>query len=622
MIILPQPKEVIKKRGKFYLLPDSEIILQANCNSNNLESAYELKKEIKKNISFSLNINKSFNNPLKGIYLSKDKGKKESYYLNITKEYIEVIGADDTGLFYGVQTLKQLIRINGIEIPCLEIKDKPYFKVRGFYHDVTRGKVPTLETLKKLVDKASFYKLNQLQLYIEHTFAFKKQSEIWIGADPLTSEEILLLDEYCRKKHIELVPSLSSFGHLYHALTSQSFTELCELNNSIEKPFSFIDRMGHHTLDVTNPKSIEFVKSMFKEFIPLFSSNKFNICADETFDLGKGKSKHLAKRLGVGRLYVNFLNKIIKNVKKYGKQVMFWGDIILKYPEFIKEIPKDVICLNWDYSKKPKEEKVKIINEFGLKQYVCPGVSGWNKMMNNLDVSFSNIKDMVSYGKKYEVEGVLNTNWGDYGNINFLANSIPGMIYGAALSWNTEFKDEVTKIDEKISKIEYKDTKGELVSILRDLSNQQIITWAEVIWWKEHYFKECIEVKKLLEFLKEKLNKYTEKEVHDKYKKACEIQKKLLKIAPLLSEDKKRDLEEFYISAKGISLINSFYLILKDQNIDIKINNLIYEPAELADELEKWFLEFSKLWRGKNKESELFRIKDTIIKISNYLRKI
>ena len=246
--------------------------------------------------------------------------------------------------------------------------------------------------LKELVDRASFYKINQLQLYIEHTFAFKGMSEIWMDKDPLTAEEILILDQYCKKRHVELIPSLSTFGHMYEVLRSKSFNEYCELDNSEGGEYSFENRMNSHTLDSTNEGSIKLVEKMLIQYIPLFSSNTFNICCDETFDLGKGKSKARAAEVGVGRLYVDFLNKVINIVKKKGKRVMFWGDVILHHPELLNDISKDAICLNWDYNENVNEDGTKAITESGIEQYVCPGVWGWNQLINKVDKGFENIK--------------------------------------------------------------------------------------------------------------------------------------------------------------------------------------------------------------------------------------
>lgn len=139
------------------------------------------------------------------------------------------------------------------------------------------------------------YKLNQLQLYVEHTYLFRDFSEMWRDQTPLTAEEIRELDSYCRERHIELVPSLASFGHLCTLLSTKTYGDLCEMEDSWKEPFSFWNRMRYHTINVSDERSLPLIKKMIAEYMQLFSSNKFNICADETFCLGKYKSKNLPK---------------------------------------------------------------------------------------------------------------------------------------------------------------------------------------------------------------------------------------------------------------------------------------------------------------------------------------
>ena len=92
----------------------------------------------------------------------------EAYTLSIDENHISIEADGPAGAFYAIQTLRQLFKHQ--QIPCLTIEDKPDFAYRGFYHDVTRGKIPTVETVKKLIDQMAYYKLNSLQLYVEHVF--------------------------------------------------------------------------------------------------------------------------------------------------------------------------------------------------------------------------------------------------------------------------------------------------------------------------------------------------------------------------------------------------------------------------------------------------------------------
>ncbi len=116
----------------------------------------------------------------------------EGYRLRITSAGIVVRGHDAAGVFYGVCTLIQLLEQAKLRpLPCLEIVDWPDFSARGVMLDVSRNKVPKMETLLDLVDRLASWKVNQVQLYTEHTFAYRNHREVWEHASPITGEEIL-----------------------------------------------------------------------------------------------------------------------------------------------------------------------------------------------------------------------------------------------------------------------------------------------------------------------------------------------------------------------------------------------------------------------------------------------
>ncbi|MDU8965361.1 beta-N-acetylhexosaminidase [Clostridium tertium] len=653
MNLIPMPRKIQYIKEEFKLKKEVNIILDYNCSFDDLNSAILLQEEINNTFGFKVNITKALNYHIYNTFIclkKKSSMEDEEYKLSIKKDNIEINASTSKGLFYGIQTLIQIIREYGYSLPGVIIEDKPYFKHRGFYHDVTRGKVPKLETLMNLVDKASFYKINELQLYIEHTFAFKGMSEVWIDKDPLTSEEIILLDRYCKNKHIELIPSISTFGHLYEVLRTKSFKNLCELTETTKPEYSFVDRMAHHTLNVTDEDSIKLVGNMLEQFMPLFSSNKFNICCDETFDLGKGKSSKEADRLGIGKLYVDFLNKVISIVKEYDKEIMFWGDVILNHPDLINTIDKDAICLNWNYWCGVEEKDTRIIAESGRKQYVCPGVGGWSHLMNLMDNAFENIYRMISYGVKYDAIGVLNTNWGDYGHINLLYSSIPGMIYGAALSWNPKIEKDFNKMYKDISILEFGDSSGTLVSLLAELSKCQEFGWSELVIWKEKFnTNEHIKNELIRKMKTAKIH-----ELKEQQEKILKIEEKLENLSHDTKDTKSKEIiQEFIVAARGILIINKIMIVIinneiykgkLDDNVNstnISINNKIIKGysdinndvikesismnnnfKQLAESFEEWFYEYSTIWRKTNKESELYRIRDVIKYTCSYLRDI
>lgn len=410
-----------------------------------------------------------------------------AYRLSITPDRILLEAGGEAGIFYGKKTLAQLREQYAGNLPCLEIEDWPDFPVRGFYHDVTRGKVPKLKTLIALADTCARYKLNQLQLYVEHTFAFRHHPEVWEGADPLTADEILALDAHCAKLHIDLVPSFSTFGHLYGWIRTEKLAHLNELEQDASKePFNWWDRQQHYTLDCRNPESIALVREIIAEVRPLFRSKLFNVCADETFDLGKGRNRKLAAAIGTGRLYMDFLLQIFDAVREAGATPMFWGDVIGKHPDLLREIPTDVIALDWDYGERLKDSHAELMRKSGRTFYVCPGVSGWARWLNNYRTAHRNITRFARLGKRTGATGLLNTDWGDFGHINALGLAVPGLIYGACAGWNCRSGElEEVRIEPAISRAEWRDASGRLLGLLREAASSTCANWQMVAMWRQ-----------------------------------------------------------------------------------------------------------------------------------------
>ncbi|WBW97871.1 beta-N-acetylhexosaminidase [Oceanirhabdus sp. W0125-5] len=625
MNILPKPRVMEKLNGEFLFKSHMSIELDTSCGERELYSAKILKCGFEE-LEVDCSIIKSLPNRAVGdirIKIEKEmqqtqnlENEEEAYIIEIKEEYISLIATNSKGIFYGVQTLKQIIQSGARRISCAKIIDYPEFKVRGFYHDITRGKVPTLETLKGIVDDLAKYKINQFQLYVEHVFPFRGHEEVWAHKDPITPEEILELDKYCMDNHIELVPSIATFGHLYHLLSSEHFGHLCELEGSKGKGFSWVDRMRHHTIDISNSDSIKVIEGMIEDYLPLFTSNKFNICCDETFDLGKGRSKGYVEEIGKGRAYLDFLNKLIHIVKRNGKTPMFWGDIILNYPELLNEISEDVICLNWNYSPEATNSSTKTLSESKRKFYTCPAVWGWDRFMNDIKGSFSNIKKMVSYGKEFGAEGVLCTDWGDYGHVNSYASSKPGMILSAALSWNSDLNIET--LESQISEVEFGDR--DIVSLMKELGEQQYVSFMEIVWWMENKKKKTTLLMERPELIEKYMLNKSEEELKQSYSAAVKIEE-VFKDKMYEHSKCREDIKSFILSARVVGLLNSLYLYIKEWDFNEKVDGFIHDNEELATLFEKWLNEYKEIWRKDNKESELYRIEEFFIEVCIYLRR-
>ena len=612
--LIPAPKSVKEEKGSFRLDYKTRIVLSGDTDSRDYNSAVILKNDIEDKLGFRLAITKKSETDGCGdIVIKRDSSVKgdEAYILTVSEKAVTISASKNRGVLYGVQTLRQLIALSGGIIPACTIEDEPLLPNRGFYHDATRGRIQKLASYKKLADICSYFKLNQLQLYVEHTFAFEGFSEVYRDDTPLTAEDILELDEYCTGLGIELVPSFSTFGHLYKVLRTKSFEDLCELDNPGADKFSFDQRMQHHTLDVTNEKSFEFVKRMLDEILPLFKSDYVNVCADETFDLGKGKSKKLADEVGTARLYVDFVNKIMNYCIKKGKKPMFWGDIIVGFPEYAKELPEGVICLNWGYSDCEREDNTRKLSEVPVRQYLCPGVHGWRHMISHIEMAYKNVSLMCSYAQKYNAEGLLNTDWGDYGHLQDPLFSVPGLIYGAAFSWSG-IKEE-DEINRQISRLYYRDDSESIVNIMRDLGMLEENNWEQFVQFTELMLKKPTKAA-AGEF-------YDRLAVKDPAENNKRIDEKTAEILSLLTS----------VNKEGRELITRLVLFAEGQKLMCKAlyqlgeklfvnNNMLRENVNTAAELEEWLYNYKKVWRITSRESELYRISNIFCRAADLLR--
>lgn len=312
------------------------------------------------------------------------------------------------------------------------------FAVRSYMLDISRDKVPSMGTLKQLVEILEKFNYNQLQLYTEHTFAYSKHEAVWKDASPMTAQEIRELDLFCAMHGIDLVPNQNSFGHLERWLVKPEYNHLAELpRGGAPLPWGGFKK-DPTTLCPTDPASLDFLAGLYDELLPNFESRLFNIGCDETFDLlGEGRSAAAVKEKGEGRVYLDFLLKVADIVRKRGKRPMFWGDVILRHPELVPELPKDLIALDWGYEgNHPFMDEAAKFAAAGLDFYVCPGTSSWNSLAGRVENMRENMIAAERAGHLHGAKGFMVTDWGDGGHWQPLAASLPGLILGGNLAYS------------------------------------------------------------------------------------------------------------------------------------------------------------------------------------------
>ena len=581
MQIIPSPKSYKPLNG-YCCLSAADICVSPEFDIRTVKGAHRLCSVIN---SYSPDSQKSyvkFANEGKITIIKDTEGEK--YSLSVSGGNV-VIKGGDKGAFYGIETLMQIIKLSdGVNIPCLEIKDCPDFEVRGFYHDVTRGRVPTLDTLKELVDTLAMYKVNQLQLYVEDSFAFHELEGVMSREEVLSPDEITALDDYCNERFIELVPSVASFGHLYNQLQAPEYRHCCEYENYKPRQHYWLEKMSHHTVDISSKPAFEMICSRISQFASLCRSDKFNICCDETYDLCRGKNQGK----DTGEEYFKYVLLLIDYVKSIGKTPMMWGDIVLHYPEKLSLLPKDTIMLNWGYAKDPDENTVKTFAESGMPQYVCPSTNAWNRFVEETGISHSNETLMAYYGKKYDALGYLNTNWGDYGNICAPGAERYGLVLGCERAWNATKDDLTDSWKKSFTKLEFFPDKKldecpDMTKIIFGASKcEEKVRWMEFVPWFSANYIEGRDIP----------FEFDISNCESNITKCEEILEKLKSF-----DGGNENYTDLMLAAEAVIMMNRIYLYFagKEKNL-----------ADYKD----WEDRYAKAWNSRCKSSQLYILQD------------
>lgn len=433
--LIPQPKQIELQDSRFSIDKNTKIA------SHNLDAinVSELNNCIHKELGFRLKTASDANSNFIEFIKVDDTQEtaailkenelnpafnpgNEGYVLKVFSTGIKIIAETDAGIFYGIQTLKQLVLANrtGNTIPCLFIYDYPDIAVRGWQDDISRGPIPTMEILKEQIKKMASFKLNYFTLYIEHVFQFNSHPGI-APEDGITKAQIEELSHYAKQYHVKLIGNYQSFGHMEKTLSHPKYQHLAE---------------NKHIISPALDESYEFLAEAYEEIVPAFDGEYFNINCDETHGLGEGKSKTMVEKIGIGGVYVSHINKLDRILKPYGKKILMWGDIVGSYPEIIDQLPNDITVMAWGYHAADNfEYAITPLSESGLNFWVAPGVSCWSNLFPDYHTTEINVYNFIRDAYKHGATGVLNTSWDDDG-MNFFQNNWHGFIWGAENSWN------------------------------------------------------------------------------------------------------------------------------------------------------------------------------------------
>lgn len=350
--------------------------------------------------------------------------ESEGYVLILSPHEAEIIGATGSGVFYGVQTFKQLLPLPGAPrtLPTGTIRDWPAMKYRGIHDDLSRGPFPTLAFQEHQIRVFASFKINIYSPYFEHTLLYPDHPLAAPPGSSLTPAEAAELVAYARQYHVTIVPEQEAFGHLHQVLKYELYQDLAETPHG-------------HVLAPGQDGTLPLIKDWFTDIAQEFPSPFIHIGADETFDLGLGRTHDAVAQKGLGPVYIDFLKQVHDTLAPLNRRLLFWGDIGGTDPDAIAALPKDMIAVPWNYWDTAGFDK--LIAPFaknGIETWVAPGDANWNEVYPNEKTALWNIQGFIRDGQRLGSTGALTTVWDDDGEGLFNLDWY-GVLFGAVAAW-------------------------------------------------------------------------------------------------------------------------------------------------------------------------------------------
>ncbi len=280
----------------------------------------------------------------------------QGYVLHISPLAIKLQAQDIQGFFNGIQTLRQILEqvllalvarggsAKTFEIPCLTIEDSPSIPLRGFHIDL-KVLMHRFDYLKEFYAILPQYKYNTFLVEYEDKFPYTGNLQVIRHKYCLSEQQLDDLLKIAARDEVEVIPLIQAFGHLPFVLQHAEFAKIREIPDN------------DWSLCPLNPDSERVVKEMIHQVCEKHPTAKyFHIGSDEVYQLGSCPTcnKYVAKH-GKSMLYISWINKVAKIVKDEGKTPIMWSDYLIKYPEALPSLDKDMVVMYWDYSATGKE---------------------------------------------------------------------------------------------------------------------------------------------------------------------------------------------------------------------------------------------------------------------------
>jgi Glycosyl hydrolase family 20, catalytic domain/Glycosyl hydrolase family 20, domain 2/NPCBM-associated, NEW3 domain of alpha-galactosidase len=321
--VVPSVREWSGGSGSFQLGPGSRIVVDSGAL---VDEANLLRDDLAATAGYELQV-VTGKGAKDGDLLLSDRGApaelgREGYVLVIGGR-VELRGGTDAGVFYGAQTVLQMLRSRQGHrtLPRGEVRDWPRFRERGYMLDAGR-KFWSPDYVVQTIREMAYLKLNTLQLHLSDNNAFRLVSDRFpylAAPESYTKADIRRFEAAARSYHVTIIPEIEMPGHAGAILKV--------------RPDLGLDCQNFGTtLDVTRPEVRDFTRALIDEFAPLFSGHEFHIATDE-YPRGIQQQDcaplvRYAQERGFGStadVFVDFINEMNTVVRSHGKQMVIWN---------------------------------------------------------------------------------------------------------------------------------------------------------------------------------------------------------------------------------------------------------------------------------------------------------
>lgn len=393
---------------------------------------------------------------------------REAYSLQVTQKRAEIRAASSAGIFYGVQTLLQMVEGSGpgAVLPTAMIRDWPALAYRGFMMDLSHGQLLRVSEIERQLDLLARFKANQYYFYSEASIEFEGYELVNPDAR-YTRDEVRHIIDYARQRHVDVVPCMELYGHMHDLFRVEKFADLG------------LPRYGDE-FDPRNPRVLAVLSDWVAQTAKLFPSPWYHVGFDEPWSLGKigmepGKDPF--------KTFIEVLRHVAGEAQRHGKRLLFWADInqgastLSNHPELIRELPGGAIAVPWVYDAHASYDPyVKPLAEAGVPTVVAPAVWNWNEIFPDYHRSFVNINGLTAAGRKFKTLGILTTGWTDCGQTIY-RQSLPGLALAAAAGWQAGPVDTNTFFADYTAQMYPPAVAAEVAPALDELATAQDLFW-------------------------------------------------------------------------------------------------------------------------------------------------